>query len=64
MLDERLIGTLFPLPQDGTTGIVLLYGIHYRYQLEVTQPAGTEVVVVAVSPLGLTVRPLSEHFAY
>lgn len=63
MLDERLIGTEFKLPQ-ADTGTITLYGIHYHYRVVGTAKIGEPVVVVTVSPLELTVRAKDQVLAF
>lgn len=63
MLDERLIGTEFDLPQPAT-GTIVLYGIHYHYHVVGTATVGEPVVVVSVSPLELTVRAKDQVLAF
>ena len=63
MLDDRLINTQFTLPQ-APTGVIMLYGIRYHYQVADDSPAGSQVVVVAVGALGLTVRGVDRQLTY
>ncbi|MFD1393269.1 hypothetical protein ACFQ3L_06750 [Lacticaseibacillus jixianensis] len=63
MLDDRLIGTTFTLTHPGA-GEVVLYGIHYHYQLLDAATTGDLVVVASASALGLGVRLAKRQLQY
>ncbi|WP_262316155.1 hypothetical protein [Lacticaseibacillus parakribbianus] len=62
MLDERLIGDTFTLPETGD--VVCLYGIHYHYLVLDGSRPGDLVVIVGVTPLALRVRNAERDLQY
>ncbi|WP_413476422.1 hypothetical protein [Latilactobacillus fuchuensis] len=55
MLDDRLLGQRFSLPDDKPTGTIAFFGVLYHYQVTGEPSAGLLVEVTAVTPLYLVV---------
>ncbi|KRM21000.1 hypothetical protein [Latilactobacillus graminis] len=55
MLDERLVGLTFTLPDAKQTGVINFFGIRYHYQVQGAASPGLCVIITAVTPLALIV---------
>ncbi|MFD1429478.1 hypothetical protein [Lacticaseibacillus mingshuiensis] len=63
MLDERLIGSVFILPEPPVQA-VMMFGIHYHFHVLDDARPGDQVVIVAVGRLGLEVRRADRQLKY